>query len=1320
MHADAILVRREIINIKRSISRKKNKEKNLKRLINLEKSLRSSIKRKKWRKNNLPVLNYNPELPIVGKKDEIIETIKRNRVVIISGETGSGKTTQIPKFCLEAGRGIDGKIGCTQPRRIAAITVTGRIADELGEETGRSVGYKIRFSERSSDNSFIKIMTDGILLAETQKDPYLNEYDTIIVDEAHERSLNIDFIIGILKNLLKKRNNLKIIITSATIDTEKFSKYFENAPVIDVSGRMYPVDVRYSDPEFVEDELTHVEMAVDVVDKLFRETVSGDILIFMPTEQDILETRELIEGRKLPSVTVLILFARLSANEQSRVFSSVSGRKIVISTNVAETSLTITGIKYVIDTGLARILSYSPASRTTNLPVSPVSRSSADQRKGRCGRVENGVCIRLYTEDDYNSRPLFTQPEVLRANLAEVILRMIALKLGNISEFPFVDRPPLRSIRDGFEVLSELGAITGKNIKGEKRYSLTENGRLMSRIPIDPRLSRMLIEAEAEGCLKEVAVIVSALSIRDPRERPVEKAEQADRMHATFNDKSSDFVTLLNIWNSYHESKRNVKTTGKLKRFCRDHFVSFIRMREWCDIHTQISSILKEYGFNISKRKDVIEVNRKKEQGSEDFSDLYSAIHKSILSGYLSNIAEKKEKNFFRASKGREVMIFPGSGLFNKARSWIVAAEMVETSRLFARTVANIDSAWLEAIGKHICKYTYFEPRWERKRGEVRVCEQVTLFGHIIVRDRKVSYGKINPDEASEIFIRSALVEGDLNRSHVDRKFAFIGYNLKLVEDIRDMENRIRRRDILVSEEDLFQYYHERLKGIYDIRTLARFLKKKKDDDFLRMKRDDLLQYSPDNGELSLYPDNISIGNTAFPYEYNFEPGKKEDGVTVKIPVARASTVISESFEWIVPGLYKEKITALIKGLPKEYRKKLVPVADTADIISKEMTKFEGSLFSALGKFIFKKFGVDIPANAWSDELLPDHLKMRISITDSKGKELDSSRDGKIIGKYSSGEKGKYNFFNAELDILKKKWERTGIKDWDFPDLPERIEIKVKGGTDIIVWPGLEKNTKGEKNVSLRLFENMEQGIKSHDEGVSVIFEIVFSKDLKFLKKNLTLPRESAVMAGIFGGAKKIEKILFENIKKSLFCRNIRTENDFVAHAEAIAPGIHNKGQSLLDMVIKIIKACYKTETRINKHGKTCVGNVRLSGFLSGLNDDMHKLVPDNFIEIYNIDRMQHIIRYVKGIELRAERGIIDIEKDRLKAKGVILFTSSLDRVINELSPFSSTEKRAEVEDFFWLIEEYKISVFAQELKTAYPVSAKRLDERLKEIERMA
>ncbi|MBW2193050.1 MAG: ATP-dependent RNA helicase HrpA [Deltaproteobacteria bacterium] len=1318
LHRDRLYVQRELSRIKSPKKGTLSDGTIEKRLLKLEKKLQSSINRKSRRKESLPALTDFPDLPIFAKKDEIIDAVSNHRVVIISGETGSGKTTQIPKFCLAAGRGIDGKIGCTQPRRIAATTVSRRIAEELGEEPGRSVGYKIRFQDKTPPDAFIKIMTDGILLAETQSDPYLNEYDTLIIDEAHERSLNIDFILGYLKTLLIRRSDLNVIITSATIDTEKFSKAFDNAPVIEVSGRMYPVEIRYSPITPENDEPAYIETAARMVERLQAESPFGDILIFMPTEQDIRETRELIEGRKYKNVVVLPLFARLSTAEQSKVFTGISARKIIIATNIAETSITIPGIKYVVDTGLARISRYMPRSRSTSLAVTNISQSSAEQRKGRCGRVENGVCIRLFSEEDFLSRSLFTPPEILRANLAEVILRMIALNLGDMSDFPFIDRPDSKSVRDGFDSLVELGAIAlpprPKKSEDKQRYGLTRTGKLMARMPIDPRLSRMLIEGRSQGCLEEMVVIASALSVQDPRERPSEKAEIADQAHKTFLDPFSDFITLLNIWNRYNETWSGQKTTGQkfkqAKNFCKTHFISFKRMREWVDIHGQLTRILKEYRFHY--RRSRLPDGRKATRGDDAFSPTYTAIHKSVLIGLLSNIAVKKEKNFFHAAKGREVMVFPGSTLFNRAGDWLVAAEMVETSRLFARTTAKIDAGWLEDLGKDLCRYTYLEPHWERKRGEVAAYEQVSLFGLIIIPRRKVSYGRIHPEEATDIFIRSALVEGDIRQ-----KFSFVEHNKQRTNEVRDMEDRLRRRDIIVSEDEMFLFYKKRLKRCYDIRTLQQRIRKKGDDRFLKMKAEDLLQYQPAEGELSLFPDNIDLGNHCFDCNYTFLPGEPEDGVTVKIPLSYASMVSHNSMDWLVPGLYREKITALIKGLPKSHRKKLVPLATTVGIIVSEMPKTGGALITALGDFIYRRFGLDIPASAWLLDDLPDHLRMRISITGARGEEIHAGRDPAVLRQGFERKTGPEE--SRELKSARKEWEKTGITFGNFPDLPESIRIQGRDSARWRVYPGLQKTSGKEKSVDLRLFLHRDEALKSHQEGVAALFTAYFAKDLKFLKKALTLPQKTKEVVDYFGGCRRFEKRLFDSVIRRLFHKNLRSGDAFSAHAESTAPEILSSGRELLSRCMPVVNAFHETRTILYHLETENRANAVFLQFLEELRKDLARLVPDNFMELYDTGRFGHLPRYIKAVAVRAQRAVVNFEREQAKGIEITMFTDSLNTMLQALSPRVSEEKRNAVEDYFWLIEEYKVSVFAQELKTAVPVSKKRLEKRGKEIERM-
>ncbi|MGD8657343.1 MAG: ATP-dependent RNA helicase HrpA, partial [Desulfobacterales bacterium] len=1206
------------------------------RLERLERRLQTSQRKRNQRLKNVPQFSDIDSLPITTKKTDIIRAIKRHPVVIVSGETGSGKTTQLPKYCLAAGRGIAGMIGHTQPRRIAAMTVARRIAEEFGQDLGDAVGYKIRFKDRTSKKAYLKIMTDGILLAETQTDRYLNAYDTIIVDEAHERSLNIDFILGILQTLLAQRDDLKLIITSATIDTEKFSKAFGDAPVIEVSGRMYPVDVRYQKAKLKKrekNEVTHIELAVKAVRQLIAESTRGDILVFMPTEQDIRETCELIGGSKFKQSRILPLYARLTAAEQARVFARTSERKIIVATNVAETSITIPGIKYVVDSGLARISRYSPRSRTTSLPVVPISRSSADQRKGRCGRVQNGICVRLFGEDDYLSRPRYTRPEILRANLAEVILRMMALRLGDINDFPFIDRPDSKSIKDGYDLLYELGAISiaqsakGKghsaDIKSSKtrrkagrplKFSkLTEKGRLMARIPLDPRLSRMLLEAQERGCIDQITVIAAALSIQDPRERPLEKTTEADQAHAQFDDPLSDFTTLLNIWNHYNHLWQTRKSNNDLKRFCRQHFLSYNRMREWRDIYHQVCAILEEFGIRKRRRPKPVQAQNLRLDKEQP---LYQSIHHSILSGYLSNIAQKKEKNVFRATQNREVMVFPGSGLFDKAGRWIVAAEMVETSRLFARTVANIDSQWLEALGGDLCRRVYLNPRWQKSQSAVMADEETRLFG-LIIAQRSVAYGPINPDEAADIFIRSAIVKGELKKP-----LAFMAHNQRLIADIKRLEDRMRRRDLVVSEEKLFDFYTQQLPGVYSVKMLSQRIKKKGGDRFLRLKKQDLMNYDPAAGELAQYPLSTTIKGQRYKYAYHFEPGEDDDGVTIEVPVSLAAAVPRETLDWLVPGLITEKIESLIKGLPKVYRKKLVPVSETVDIINREMPRGKQSLFSALGEFILQRFGVDIPAAAWPIESLPDHLKMRISMIAPDGRELRSSRDTNILSRST-----KEAVPAGEFETYRRKWQKTGITRWDFGDLPEFISSPPKAQSKWVAYPALQAGDDPIKSVSLTLFLQQDKALNVHRYGVAGLYKIHFAKDLKFLKKGLKLPATLKTAADYFGGPSRIEKRLMDRVVSDLFCKDIRTQKSFTAHAAALSPILMSHSQKLRDACLVVLKAYYSARQELDQIMRAHLGNATAQKLGNDLKSALERLVPESFINLYEVERLAPIER---------------------------------------------------------------------------------------------
>lgn len=1261
-----------------------------------------------FRQKNRPEVTYPVELPITARRDEIVRTISRHPVMVITGETGSGKTTQLPKMCLEAGRGINGIIGCTQPRRVAAVTVAERIAEELGQSIGQAVGYRIRFEDRSGPSPYIRLMTDGILLMETQTDPLLRAYDTIIVDEAHERNLNIDFLLGYLKTLLQKRADLKIIITSATIDAEKFSAAFDGAPTIEVTGRVYPVEVLYRPIEQGDGEaedLTPVEAAVRAVDEL-RSTHSdrGDILIFMPTEQDIRETCELLEGRHYDNLVILPLFARLSWAEQRRVFAATMAQKIVVATNIAETSLTIPRIRYVIDSGTARILQYNPRTRTTSLPVRVISRSSADQRKGRCGRVQNGVCIRLYEEADYLARPQYSTPEILRSNLAEVILRMLKLRLGHPTSFPFIDAPNPKSIRDGFEILRELGAISlGKDRNNEEKgngeagVSLTERGWMMARLPMDPRISRIIMEAEKEGCVEEATIIAAGLCIQDPRERPVDEEGRADAAQRIFVDPTSDFVTLLRIWEKYYKALETLKSSGKMRKYCREHYLSWRRMREWKDIYEQIRTIRREEDNGGGKTG---------ERPAPVTEDLNAALHRSILSGYLSGIACKKEKNFYTATRGREVMLYPGSGLFNAGGNWIVAAEIVETSRLYARTAANIDSDWIERIAGDLCTSTYSEPHWEKRREEVIAWQQVSLFGLVIVPQRKVSYASIDPEESSRIFIRSALVEGELKTP-----LPFLLANQQLVADFVEMEDKIRRRNLLQDESVLEDFYTSRLPGICNVRTLKTKIREKGGDAFLRMTPEDVLAHLPDEEELSLYPDEVNVGGRSYRCVYHFDPGKADDGVTLQVPDVLLANLPVESADWLIPGMMRDRVLALLRGLPKEYRKKLHPLGPTADFLARNLGEPSGRLISALARVIREKLSVDIPASAWSGEGVADFLRVRFVVMDGKNREKASGRDLALLQQTFTAEEDSQAYARAC-----RSWEKTGLTEWNFGDLPESIDLSEKGAFKGCAWPAL---TPGEKCVDLHLYKTREEAVQVHREGVATLYSLHFSRELKDLSRALQLPKPLTDWAVDFGGVRTVESLLLKKVKKDLFAVDIRTEGEFLSHGRQVRDKILVSGQDLIRAVEPLLKAYSRTAQDFRQLAIANRDSVWGRAFLAQLRRQMEELLPEDFLCRFNAERLEHTPRYLKALTIRADRGLLNREKDRRREEELRPFVERLTELKENLTFSVSAEKRQALEDFSQMIEEYKVSLFAQELKTAFPVSIRRLEDKLSEIERM-
>jgi ATP-dependent helicase HrpA len=947
-------------------------------------------------------LNYPAELPVVERREDIMQALEAHQVVVVAGETGSGKTTQLPKICLELGRGRRGLIGHTQPRRLAARSVATRLAEELEVPLGDQVGYQVRFHDQSSATTLVKLMTDGILLAETQHDPLLLRYDTIIIDEAHERSLNIDFLLGYLKRLLPKRPDLKIIITSATIDVERFAAHFGSthapAPVVEVSGRTYPVEVHYRplvrDTDDEEDRTLQegIVHAVEEIEQIEREKgwLHGprDVLIFLPGEREIRETADTLRRAELRGTEILPLYARLSNAEQNRVFSPHSGRRIVLATNVAETSLTVPGIRYVIDPGLVRISRYSYRSKIQRLPVEPVSQASANQRKGRCGRVAEGVCLRLYDEEDFLSRPAFTDPEIQRTNLASVILSMLALKLGNIEAFPFVDPPDSRFVTDGFRLLFELGAVT-------EQQHLTPLGRKLARLPIDPRLARMVLEGAERGSLRDVLIVVSALAIQDPRDRPADKRQAADQAHLRWHDPDSDFVAILNLWHGI-ENAREALSGNQLRRWCREHYINYLRVREWHDTFRQLRQLLRDMAIEVPPPLP-LDPEQSEDQARQLRRKTSAKLHQALLSGLLSHLGMLSENREYLGARNRKLMIHPGSGLAKKSPKWLMAFELVETSRLFARTVAKIDPAWIEPQALHLVKRSYADPHWEMKRAQVVAKEQVTLFGLPIVAGRRVHYGPIAPQESRELFIRRALVEGEFQT-----RGEFFAHNRSLIDEVTDLEDRARRRDILVDEETLFAFYDQRIpENIVNGKGFEHWRKKaeRHDPDCLKFDIETLKARDAAEVTQADYPDHLILNGNAYPLSYHFDPEAEDDGVTLTVPAAMLPQLPVHALDWLVPGLLREKCIALMKSLPKAIRRQVVPIPDWVDAALETLVPDERPLTEALGEFIRRRTATRVHPDDWRLDQLAPHLFMNLRVVNHAGEVIGQGRDVRALEK---------------------------------------------------------------------------------------------------------------------------------------------------------------------------------------------------------------------------------------------------------------------------------------------------------------------------------
>ena len=1260
----------EIARQLRQIQRQKRRDTTRLKKLKVQ-AARSAALRKDRGENPLSV-TYPEALPISARKDEIVRAIREHPVVIVAGETGSGKTTQLPKMCLEAGRGVAAKIACTQPRRVAALSVSRRIAEELNVAWGAEVGCKIRFKDETAPETRVKMMTDGMLLAEIQGDPNLYEYDTIIIDEAHERSLNIDFLLGYLRLLQKRRPELRIVITSATIDTEAFSKAFDNAPIIEVSGRMYPVDVQYWPIEDLSGE-TYIDAAVTAVDMVV-DAGRGDVLVFMPTEKDIHETRRRLEGRHFRFTEILPLFGRLTAGDQQKVFHKQRYRRIVVATNIAETSITIPGIRYVIDTGLARISRHNPRNQTHRLPVEEISQSSARQRAGRCGRVQNGVCIRLYDEKSFLSRPEYTQPEIQRSDLAEVILRMIALRLGDVETFPFIDPPRSQAIQGGFNVLRALDAI-------DDHKRLTPLGRDMARLPLAPTVSRMILQARKERALREVLVIASAISIQDPRVRPLEQEKAADQEHKRFVDGESDFIALLNIWKAYHDTFEKLRTQSQMRRFCKQHFLSFNRMREWRDIYMQIRHTLREMGDFRMNRDDAG----------------YDAIHRSVVSGLLGNVAQKKEGNMYRAARGRDVMLFPGSGLFQRREGseenkkntpgWVVAAEVVETSRLFARTVARIQPSWLVELGAHLCRASYKEPFYSVRSGRVLATETLTLHG-LQVGQKRVGYGRIDASAATEIFIREALVNDE-----VALPYPFVTQNRDLRARVETWQMQQRLMQFLDLDEAAYRFYAERLENISSTHDLNRLIKRK-GADFLLMSEKHLAGEQVDF-DRDAFPDFLEVDGERVPLSYAYRPGQDRDGVTLQLPYKMVHFVQPEVLDWLVPGLLEEKITHLLRGLPKSIRKRFVPVPDKAREIAAVLQPTHSAFLDSLSAHILSHYGIEISQNDWNVRDLPDHLQMRVEVRDEKEKAIVAARDLRVLREQLDA---------REEDVQSDAWMRAqkqvarrDVTGQTIGELPERVEVMQAGGMPVFGYVGLKR--EGDR-VDVCLFKRADEAERETQAGWMRLCEREMRDEMRALKRSL------GDLAQFEGGREALREGAYANLMAHLFTRDAAfpiTRQRFDSRVQQARLYL----QHLAPQLIQAMASLFETHREIRL----------LRGGYPEMEADVARLMPTDFLRQTPYDQVLHLSRFLKAIVIRAERAMLDPMKDRQKAEQVQPFQDAVDELMDsELTG----EKRDAVQALRWMVEEFRVSVFAQELGTAQKVSPKRLYDKLEQVRGMA
>lgn len=1247
----------------------------------LQARIEKSMARVQSRRARIPVINYPPELPVSEKRQDIADALKQHQIVVVAGETGSGKTTQIPKICLELGYGVKGLIGHTQPRRLAARAVASRIADELGETLGQGVGYQVRFSDNTNEHTFIKLMTDGILLAEIQQDRFLNKYEVLIIDEAHERSLNIDFLLGYLKRLSRQRPDLKIIITSATIDVEKFSRHFSDAPIISVSGRTYPVEVLYQDPAELEGDdkdedtlLAGVMHALRRLERIERERrqAPGDALVFLSGEREIRDLAIALRKQELKQTEILPLYARLTQNEQQRIFAPHQGRRIILSTNVAETSLTVPGIRYVIDSGLVRISRYSVQSKVQRLPIEPVSQASANQRAGRCGRVASGICIRLYSESDFLGRPEYTDPEIQRTNLSAVILQMLLLKLGDISQFPFVEAPDRRAINDGFKLLDELGAIN-------RERGLTDTGRAMARLPVDPRLGRMILEAAQRHSLYELLIIVSALSVQDPRETPADKRQAARERHQQFGNAESDFLSWVVLWDEVEKQRQDL-TQGQFRKFCKDNFLSWMRLREWRETHRQLSLSCQSLGYKAPARTENQELD-------------YESVHRAMLPGSLNQLGQKTQDAFYLGSRGRKFSLFPSSALYKKMPRWIVSAELIETSRLFATMAARIEPEWAVDAAPHLLRRDHFEAHWEKKRGEVIAYEKISLFGLTLIEKRAVSYGAIDPALSRDIFIREGLVAQQL-----ETRLPFYHANAELLASIRRQEEKERRPDILVSDDQLAAFYDARLpSSINTVAALEHWYREapQQQADPLHMQREHVIARAIDSNSEYAFPDSAAVQHNDLSINYRFEPGSDEDGISIDVPALLIGNLTQLDLDWAVPGLVQERAIALMKCLPKALRKQFVPVPDFVARALDKAAKSEAdrptqTLTELLAERAWALKRIRIASGQWDPTTIPLHLQPRIRVLDAKGRVLTVEQDLTRLKQQFS------NSPAASVAASVHPLERTGITDWDFDDLPASVETNE--GIRLVRYPALRDEGT---SVAIVLCESEHRAAQMSQHGLARLLMLRTTQQKNMILKQLGRVQQALGLKLITQNKQWLENALIAAYRLS-FRLN---EQRILGRAEFEALLVEGKS-GLVEQagrLCRLLTDTYELLFDIRRHLSSLPASYRgtaadIEAQLSILfTDDYPDSVPDAWLWEYP--------RYLKAVQQRLEKLPAQLTRDR-EMQSVI---SDLGRLYGQDSVQSRIDADSRLADFPWCLQELRVSLFAQTLGTRGPVSEKRL-----------